>query len=138
MCDRSFRLNPTAPDWYYADCVTNLYFTRRYQEAIRAADRGAASTDPTPSTVVWQAASQAELGQDDAAKKTIAQLKDLYWEVSFEWLLNTGWNFERAEERDTILASARKAGLRICATGDEISQFDSPKRLSECEKAAGG
>ena len=75
MCDRSFRLNPTPPDWYYSDCVTNLYFTGRYQEAIEAVNRGAASTEPTPSMLVWKAASQAELGQADAAKKTIADLQ---------------------------------------------------------------
>lgn len=138
MCDRSFRLNPAAPDWYYADCVTNLYFTGRYQEAIRAADRGSVATEPTPSLLVWKAASQAELGQDAAARKTIDQLKDLYWEVSFEWLLNTGWNFERVEEQDMILGSARKVGLRICASADEIAQFDSPRRLPECEAGGGG
>ena len=76
MCDRSFRLNPTPPDWYYSDCVTNLYFTGRYQEAIEAVNRGAASTEPTPSMLVWKAASQAELGQADAAAKTVAELAE--------------------------------------------------------------
>lgn len=138
MCDRSFRLNPTPPDWYYSDCVTNLYFTGRYQEAIDAVDRGAASTEATPSMLVWKAAAQAELGQTDAAKKTVADLQKLYWEVSFEWLLNTGWNFERTKEQDQILVSAKKAGLRICATADELEDFPTPKRLPECTKAAAG
>ncbi len=137
MCDRSFRLNPTPPDWYYSDCVTNLYFTGRYQEAIAAVDRGAASTEATPSMLVWKAASQAELGQGGAAAKTVAELQSLYWEVSFEWLLNTGWNFERAKEQDQILGSARKAGIRVCATADELEDFPSPKRLPECEAAGG-
>jgi TolB-like protein/class 3 adenylate cyclase len=138
MCDRSFRLNPTPPDWYYSDCATNLYFTGRYQEAIDAVNRGAASTEATPSMLVWKAASQAEMGQTDAAKKTVADLQKLYWEVSFEWLLNTGWNFERAKEQDRILASAKKAGLRICATADELEDFPAAKRLPECAKAVQG
>ncbi len=138
MCDRSFRLNPTPPDWYYSDCVTNLYFTGRYQEAIEAVDRGAASTEATPSMLVWKAASQAELGQADASKKTVADLQKLYWEVSFEWLLNTGWNFERTQEQDQILASAKKAGLRICAKADELEDFPAPKRLAECTSAPAG
>jgi len=138
MCDRSFRLNPTPPDWYYSDCVTNLYFTGRYQEAIDAVDRGAASTEATPSMLVWKAASQAELGQAAAAKKTVIDLQKLYWEVSFEWLLNTGWNFERAKEQDQILVSAKKAGLRICATPDELEDFPAAKRLPECESAPAG
>jgi len=136
MCDRSFRLNPTPPDWYYSDCATNLYFTGRYAEAIEAVNRGAAATEAPPSMLVWKAASQAELGLSEASKKTVADLQSLYTEVSFEWLLNTGWNFERAQEQDRILASAKKAGLRICATSEELEDFPSPKRLPECE--AGG
>jgi TolB-like protein/class 3 adenylate cyclase len=138
MCDRSFRLNPTPPDWYYSDCVTNLFFTGRYQEAVEAVDRGAASTEVSPSMLVWKAASQAELGRGDAAGKTVKELEGLYSEVSFEWLLNTGWNFERSEEQDRILAAARKAGLRLCATENEITEFSSPKRLKECEAKTSG
>jgi hypothetical protein len=88
--------------------------------------------------LVWKAASQAELGQADAAAKTVKELEGLYSEVSFEWLLNTGWNFERSEEQDRILAAARKAGLRLCATENEIAEFTSPKRLPECEVKTSG
>ena len=138
MCDRSFRLNPTPPDWYYSDCVTNLFFTGRYQEAVEAVDRGAASTEASPSMLVWKAASLAELGQADAAAKAVKELEGLYSEVSFEWLLNTGWNFERAQEQDKILEASRKAGLRLCATENEITEFTSPKRLPECEAKTAG
>jgi TolB-like protein/class 3 adenylate cyclase/tetratricopeptide (TPR) repeat protein len=138
MCDRSFRLNPTPPDWYYSDCVTNLFFTGRYQEAVDAVDRGAASTEASPSMLVWKAASLAELGKLDEAAKTVKELEGLYSEVSFEWLLNTGWNFERAQEQDRILEASRKAGLRLCATENEITEFASPKRLKECEAQTSG
>ena len=138
MCERSFRLNPTPPDWYYSDCVANFYFIGRHREAIEAVNRGAASTEPTPSMLVWKAASQAELGQAEAATQTIADLQKLYWEVSFEWLLNTGWNFERTKEQEQILASSRKAGLRICATADELADFSAPKRLPECTSGGTG
>jgi hypothetical protein len=132
MCDRSFRLNPTPPDWYYSDCVSNFYFAGRYEEAIDAVNRGSASTEATPSALVWKAASEAELGRAADAKATVGKLEQLYWEVSFEWLLNTGWNFERDQERDLILASSKKAGVRICATADELTEFTSPNRLPEC------
>ena len=88
--------------------------------------------------LVWKAASQAELGQADAATQTIAELQKLYWEVSFEWLLNTGWNFERTKEQEQILASSKKAGLRICATADELADFSAPKRLPECTSGGTG
>jgi len=137
MCDRSFRLNPTPPDWYYSDCVSNFYFAGRYEEAIDAVNRGSASTEATPSALVWKAASEAELGRAADASATVGKLEQLYWEVSFEWLLNTGWNFERDQERDQILASAKKAGVRICATPDELTEFTSPNRLPECEASNG-
>lgn len=137
MCDRSFRLNPTPPDWYYADCVSNFYFAGRYAEAIDAVNRGSASTEATPSALVWKAASEAELGRAADATATVGKLEQLYWEVSFEWLLNTGWNFERDRERDLILASSKKAGVRICATADELTEFTSPNRLPECEASNG-
>jgi TolB-like protein/Tfp pilus assembly protein PilF len=137
MCDRSFRLNPTPPDWYYSDCVSSFYFAGRYQEAVDAVNRGSASTEATPSALVWKAASEAELSRAADAAATVKKLEQLYWEVSFEWLLNTGWNFERDEERDRILASARKAGVRICATVEELTEFTSPNRLPECEAANG-
>jgi tetratricopeptide (TPR) repeat protein len=137
MCDRSFRLNPTPPDWYYTDCVSNLYFAGRYEAAIDAVDRGTASSEASPSVLVWKAASEAELGRTGEAAATVKKLEQLYWEVSFEWLLNTGWNFEREQERDQILASAKKAGVRICATADELTEFTSPNRLPECEASSG-
>jgi TolB-like protein len=138
MCDRSFRLNPTPPDWYYSDCVTNLFFTGRYEEAVDAVDRGSASTEASPSMLVWKAASLAELGKAEEAAKTVKELEGLYSEVSFEWLLNTGWNFERAQEQDKILEASRKAGFRLCATENEIIEFSSPKRLKECERQTSG
>ncbi len=132
MCDRSFRLNPTPPDWYYADCVTDFYFVGRYQEAVTAVERGAASTEPDPPMLVLKAASEAELGRTRAATATLAALNSLYPDVSFEWLLNTGWNFSRPEDQKRILESSRKAGLRICASADELTNVAAPKRLPEC------
>ncbi len=55
-----------------------------------------------------------------------------YPESSMESQLNTGWVFERDQEEQKILASARKDGIRICATEAEISKFDSPHQLKEC------
>jgi TolB-like protein len=138
MCDRSFRLNPTPPDWYSTDCVSSFYFAGRYEQAVDAVNRGSVSSDPSPSVLVWKAASEAELGRTGAATGTVKRLEQLYWEVSFEWLLNTGWNFERDEERDKILASAKKAGVRICATAEELVEFASPTRLPECEAQTSG
>jgi hypothetical protein len=52
--------------------------------------------------------------------------------------MNTGWIFEREQEQRQILASARKAGVRVCATEEELRQFPSPRRLAECSSKPAG
>ena len=66
------------------------------------------------------------------------ELRRRFPEVSFEHLMNTGWIFEREQEQQQILASARKAGVRICATEEELKQFPSPRRLPECSSKSVG
>lgn len=63
----------------------------------------------------------------------MSELRRRFPEVSFEYLLNNGWTFERQRDADAILASARKAGVRVCATGEELRPFPSPRSLPECE-----
>lgn len=58
----------------------------------------------------------------------MSELRRRFPEASFEYLLNTGWTFERQRDADAILASAR-----ICATGEELRPFPSPRSLPECE-----
>jgi tetratricopeptide (TPR) repeat protein len=132
MCDRSFRLNPRPPAWYDLDCAENYFFTQRYQDVVDGTGRWAAHADLGPSMLVWRAASQAELGRAEAAAATVDELRQRFPEASFEYLMNTGWIFEREQEARQILASARKAGVRACATEEELKQFASPRRLEEC------
>jgi TolB-like protein len=132
LCDRSFRLNPRPPAWYDLDCQENYFFTRRYQDVVDGTDRWAAHADLSPYLLVTRAASQAELGRAEAAAATVDELRRRFPEVSFEYLMNTGWIFEREQEKQQILASARKAGVRICATEEEIKAFIPPRRLAEC------
>jgi len=133
MCDRAFRLNPTPPAWYNYFCVVPLYFARRYQESIDDMNRGAAAgSPPNEYMLTIKATSQAELGQAQAAAETVAELKRRYPEVSFERFLNTGWIFARQQEEQQILASVRKAGIRLCATEEELKGIAKPRRLPEC------
>jgi hypothetical protein len=68
--------------------------------------------------LVWRAASQAELGERGGGRDRGGAAAPLP-EASFESLMNTGWIFEREQEQRQILASARKAGVRVCATEEE-------------------
>ena len=51
--------------------------------------------------------------------------------MSMEMFLNTNI-FARNQEPEQILASARKAGVRVCADEGELSFLPSPARLPEC------
>jgi TolB-like protein/class 3 adenylate cyclase/Tfp pilus assembly protein PilF len=131
MCDRSFRLNPNPPAWYYANCVGNYFYTKRFAEAIEAANRWRSINPLNPYILVIMAAAQAELGRKDDAEKTVTEIKERYPEISFEYLRsNLGWTFVREEDEQLILTAVRKARIRICATGGELKAGS--KRLPEC------
>ena len=133
-CDRAFRLNPSPPDWYGAFCHAAYFHTRRYRDAVAALDRWGANRKLTPSMITYRAADLAELGREREAAETVAQMRQLYPEVSLEWLINGLSGFDRREEEERqILASAKKAGVRACATEEELQPFPSPRRLPECE-----
>ena len=131
-CDRSFQLNPSPPYWYHLDCPENYFFTRRYQDVIDGTDRYSAQAELSPIQLVFRAASQAELGRGEAAAEAVTELRRLYPEVSFEYLMNTGFIFEREQEQRQILASADRAGVRVCATEQELQEFAPARRLLEC------
>ena len=131
-CDRSFQLNPSPPYWYHLDCPENYFFTRRYQDVIDGTDRYSAQAELSPIQLVFRAASQAELGRGEAAAEAVTELQRLYPEVSFEYLMNTGFIFEREQEQRQILASADRAGVRVCATEQELQEFAPARRLLEC------
>lgn len=137
-CDRSFRLNPNPPYWYHLACPGNYFFTRRYQDVIDGADRYGAHAKLLPIHLVLRAASQAELGRGEAAATTVAELQRHHPEASFEYLMNTGLIFEREQEQRQILASARKAGVRVCAREQELQAFAPARRLQECAPKLAG
>ncbi|HEX6011734.1 MAG TPA: hypothetical protein VFY87_08020, partial [Geminicoccaceae bacterium] len=131
-CDRSFRLNPSPPYWYYLACPENYFFTRRYQDVVDGVDRYGSHAKLNAYQLVYRAASEAELGRREAAAATVSELHRGHPEASFEYFLNTGWVFARGQEEQQILASARKVGVRLCATERELDAFVPPRRLPEC------
>jgi hypothetical protein len=56
--------------------------------------------------------------------------------MSLEFFVNTDL-FAHDQELRQILASARKAGVRVYARGAELEASRSPKHLPECALAAG-
>ena len=67
MCDRSFRLNPSPPNWYDLDCPENYFFVGRYNDVIEGIDRYRAHALMPSGFLVYRAASLAELGRKEEA-----------------------------------------------------------------------
>ena len=132
QCDRAFRLNPSPPDWYGAFCHAAYFHTGRYQDALAALDRWGARRNLTLSMLAYRAADLAELGRDQAAAETVAEMRQRYPEVSLESLVNGLWTFQREQEERQIVASATKGGVRVCATDEELRPYPSPRRLPGC------
>ena len=133
LCDRALRLNPTPPGWYYYFCAGPMLFARRYQESIEFVNRGAAAgSPPNEYMLADKAEAQAQLGQMESAAQTVAELGKRFPEASLERFLNTTWYFARKQDEAQAIAMIHKAGIRICATEDELKQFSKPVRLPEC------
>jgi hypothetical protein len=111
-CDRSFRLNPSPPYWYYLDCPENYFFAQRYQDVIDGTEQYGAHAELSALQLTYRAASQAELGHAEAAAASVAELRRRYPAASVEQFLNTGWVFAREQEEQAILAAARRP---VCA-----------------------
>ena len=132
-CDRSFHLNPTPPDWYYVNCLENYVLAQRNQDALNIADRYVAHLELGDGMLVMRAVAQTGLGLDEAAAETAEEFRRRYPEDSLEFLLDTGWTFVREQDEQLVLTAARKAGIRICATNEELKGVDKPARLPECD-----
>jgi len=132
LCDRSLRLNPNPPAWYYADCVAPYLFSHRYEDAAAAAHRWRGVNPLNHYVLAMKAAAEAQLGRKADAAETVSEIEQRYPEMSFEYLVNTGWEFDREQDGQFALDIVRKAGIRICATGAELQEFAKPRRLPEC------
>ena len=140
MCDRSFRLNPTPPDWYYSDCVTNLYFIGRLPGGDRGGEprRRLHRADALDARLEGGEPGGARPGRRRQRRRS-RTCRSLYWEVSFEWLLNTGWNFERTQGAGAdprIVEEGRASGSAPRLTSWQ--DFSAPKRLPECTSGGTG
>ena len=140
LCDRSFALNPHPPYWYYSDCTSSYAFVGRHKDGVAAAERSGPLTSFSRGRLVLLAMSAVEVGRKDLVDAALAEINKRYPEMSIEKLLNTVWVFDRAQERDLTIALAGKAGVRMCATEQELKGISPLQRLPLCitKTSAGG
>ena len=103
--DEAMRINPGQREWHRAQTVITHFIARRYAEAVEARE---GLSDPTSWTATWYAASLAQLGREDEAKKVMA-----------EYLRHAPLNalairlrgFKHDDDRQHYADALRKAGL---------------------------
>jgi TolB-like protein/DNA-binding winged helix-turn-helix (wHTH) protein len=131
LCDRAFRLNAMPVVWYAIHCIESYYFMGRYDEAIDMVRRTDAWIQPWAWQMVFQLASEAELG-DGSAAATLAEFKRRFPGVTLEGL-GYGAVYRRAQERDQIVASMVKAGAPLSVPTDKADALPKPMHLAMCD-----
>ncbi len=99
------RINPGLRDWHRAQTVIAHFVARRYAEAVAVME---GLGDPTPWVATWYAASLAQLGRVDEAKKVIADYLDDAPPFALAGRLR---GFKHEEDRQHYAEALRKAGL---------------------------
>jgi predicted Zn-dependent protease len=134
MADLALRLDPHMPPVTLGMLMSSYFFGRKFERVIELGERIPDETRDNGSRFLL-AASYAFLGRAQEAERAKADLIAKSGEQVMEIWLNEGERFARTTEQDTELEGFRKAGLRICATDEELKKFDNPKRLPECVKS---
>ena len=113
--------------------VEDYVLAQRDQDAVNIADRYVAHPELGDGMLVMRAmVAQTGLGLDEAAAETAEEFRRRYPGFA-RFLLDTGWTFVREQDEQLVLTAARKAGIRICATNEELKGVDKPARLPECD-----
>lgn len=131
LCDRAFRLNAMPVVWYAIHCVDSYYFVGRYADAIDMVRRTHAWIPPNPWWMGYQLAAETELG-DGSAAATLAEFKRRFPGVTVEDL-GYAAAYQRAVDRDKIVASLVKAGAPLCLARDKAGALPPPMHLALCD-----
>jgi hypothetical protein len=79
------------------------------------------------------AGSYGQLGRTEEAAEAKAKLLKVFPNVSAERVLNEDYAYAREEDEKLFVDGFRVAGLPVCMTAEEITQFPTLKPLPECE-----
>ena len=125
------KLNPSPPPFYFLFCATPWFLASQSQQMI---DGYAHYTSKLSQYhLAWRTLALAELGKSKETAAAVEALQQSYPEVSYEYFINNGWIFARAEDQAKVLAAYRTAGLRLCATAAELNATPAPRTLPECD-----
>jgi len=130
MINRAFRLNPHHPNWYYTN-IDPFYATGQYDEVITRSRR--VTGEPAAWNLALLAMSYAQLGQKKEAAAAMAALSQKFPDPSFERLLSEFGGIRDQPTLALYLDGARKAGIRDCATAEELQKYPKMTHLAFCD-----
>jgi TolB-like protein/Flp pilus assembly protein TadD len=131
MVKHAFRLNPHYPDWY-DQVIDPFYASGQYDEVIAKMRRR--TGEPPLFAVMDLAMSYAQLGRRAEAEATAAELSRRFPDLSFERALSDFiGEFTDQPTFDQYRDGARKAGIRECATSEELQKHPKMTHLALCD-----
>jgi TolB-like protein/class 3 adenylate cyclase len=130
MINRAYRLNPHYPP-IYDTYVDPFYATRQYDEVITRARRQRTELNIWVQLVL--ALSYAQLGRQTETAEAAAALARRYPDFSFERMLNDLGGIRDQPTLAHYLDGVHKAGLRDCATAEELQKYPKMTHLAICD-----
>jgi tetratricopeptide (TPR) repeat protein len=127
---RALRLNPGHPAWQLNCLGFASYHAGRHEDAVAALLE---ANDPVLDNSVFLALAHAELGEEEDAAAQRAGILELKPGFSFEAYVDNDIYRPGGSAVAMMLASARKAGLPLCAAPADAARLDSRNRLPECD-----
>lgn len=132
MIDRANRLNPRQRCSY--DGLVDPYSgAGQYDQVITRARRLSAAESKNPWIQMVLAMSYEQLGRHAEAEAVSAELSQFFLDCSFERILSEFGGIPDKSVRAEYLDGARKAGLRDCATPEELQKYPKMTHLAACD-----
>jgi tetratricopeptide (TPR) repeat protein len=130
MADRMFRLNPNYPPFY--NFATDPYYaTGQYDRVPALVLRNAG--DVTAWSWWELAMSYAQLGRQTDTATAMTELRRRYPDFSMERFLSDFGPIPDKSVREHYMEGTHKAGLRECATAEELQKYPKMTHLAVCD-----
>jgi TolB-like protein/class 3 adenylate cyclase len=129
--DLAVRLNPNFPPWYNRGLRSAYYFAARFDRALAAAHGAGPSA---ANDFAWLAVASAQLGRGDEAHRAADKVLELDSDWSAERRMSDFGKFARETEPLLFADGARKAGLPVLATAEQLRRWPDMTRLPACEQ----
>ena len=128
LADRALRLNPHHPHWWDATLTPAYVYGGAFAKAYPLARKLGLES---PRVAAYQAMIAAELGKTDEAAAAVAAVVRL----DPGWRAETTFDLPVDKDREFMLTAARKAGLPVCATAEQLAgEFRHVRPSPQCEK----